>query len=70
MSPNPGLLRGAIVRLVRERGFGFIRADGTDFFFHKSGCIDDFHDLGEGHAVQFEIEGSNRGPRAVNVEKV
>lgn len=60
---------GKIKKLVRERGFGFISdTDGREVFFHRSSIIDaQFDDLKEEQEVEFEIEQSPKGPRAVNV---
>lgn len=63
---------GKIKKVVRERGFGFIiDADGKEVFFHQSGLIDtQFDALKEEENVEFEIEDSPKGPRAVNVRIV
>lgn len=60
---------GKIKRLVSERGFGFINdMDGRELFFHQSSLVDvKFTDLKEGDDVEFEVEKSEKGPRAVNV---
>jgi cold shock protein len=60
---------GKIKKLVRERGFGFISdVDGRDIFFHQSSLIDvQFDALNEEQAVEFEVEKSEKGPRAINV---
>lgn len=60
---------GKIKKLVRERGFGFISdTDGREVFFHQSSIIDaQFDALKEEQEVEFEIEQSPKGPRAVNV---
>ncbi len=60
---------GKIKKLVRDRGFGFISdTDGREVFFHQSSLIDVQYDaLNEDQAVEFEIEQSPKGPRAVNV---
>ncbi|MDN6545298.1 MAG: cold-shock protein [Enterococcaceae bacterium] len=54
-----------------EKGFGFIsREDGSDVFVHFSAIQGDgFKTLEEGQAVTFDVEDSDRGPQAVNVEK-
>ena len=51
--------------------FGFIsREDGSDVFVHFSAIQGDgFKTLEEGQAVTFDVEDSDRGPQAVNVEK-
>ncbi len=61
---------GKIKKLVRERGFGFINdTDGREVFFHQSSVIDtQFDTLKEDQGVQFEIENSPKGPRAINVQ--
>lgn len=66
------MMTGSIKRLT-EQGFGFITPDGEgakDVFFHVSALIDiAFDDLREGDKVTFDIEESDKGPRAVNVQR-
>ena len=70
------MANGQIKRLVRDRGFGFIRPEGAseDIFFHGSalqgGIFDQFN---EGQIVEFETEADPRDPkrsRAINVRIV
>lgn len=63
---------GTIKKVVRERGFGFISdTDGRELFFHQSGIIDiQFDALKETQKVEFEVEDSPKGPRAINVRIV
>ncbi len=59
---------GTIKKLVSDRGFGFIAAeDGKEYFFHRSGTEGDFDRLVGGEQVTFEIETSQKGPRANHV---
>lgn len=61
---------GTIKRLVRDRGFGFIKDDGgQEWFFHRSAVSGDaaFEQLREGQRVSFEEEPSAKGPRANNI---
>lgn len=61
---------GTIKKIVSDRGFGFIAAeDGVEYFFHRSGVDDsvNFDSLRGGEAVSFEIEQSQKGPRAAQV---
>jgi CspA family cold shock protein len=59
---------GSIKRLVRDRGFGFIRDDsGQELFFHRSSVQGNFDQLNEGQKVSFDEEPSEKGPRAGNV---
>jgi CspA family cold shock protein len=61
---------GKIKKLVRDRGFGFISdTDGREVFFHQSGLVDvQFDALTEDQTVEFEIEKSPKGPRAISVK--
>jgi len=63
---------GSIIRLIRDRGFGFIRTDnGQEVFFHATGVpAGNFDGLQEGQAVTFDKEHDTRGrgERAVNVQ--
>ena len=55
---------GKIKRLMKDRGFGFIRGgDGQEVFFHRS-SLDGitFESLAEGQEVEFEIEQSPNLP--------
>lgn len=62
-------MQGTIKRIIRDRGFGFIRtADGQEVFFHRTSLQNlDFESLKEGQAVDFEMERGDKGPRAVSV---
>jgi CspA family cold shock protein len=62
-------MQGTIKRVIRDRGFGFIRStDGQEVFFHRSGLQQlDFDGLKEGEAVEFEMERGEKGPRATSV---
>ena len=66
-------MQGTIVRLVRDRGFGFIKAEnGTEVFFHATGVTGStpYDNLQEGQTVSYEKEQDSRGrgERAVNVQ--
>ncbi len=61
-------MQGTIKRVVRDKGFGFIRDDrGREFFFHRSAVDGNFDQLDEGQTVTFEEEPSAKGPRAGSV---
>ena len=64
--------QGTVKWFNAEKGFGFIsREDGSDVFVHFSAIQGDgFKTLEEGQAVTFDVEDSDRGPQAVNVEKL
>ena len=62
-----------IVKWFNDRkGYGFIsQEDGNDVFVHFSSIeATGYKTLSEGDTVNFEIEESDRGPEAKNVNKV
>ena len=66
-------MTGTIVRIVAQRGFGFIQEqDGKELFFHATGVTGStpFDSLQEGQAVVYEKtrDDRGRGDRAVNVQ--
>ena len=55
-----------------QKGFGFITPDdgSRDLFVHYSSISGDgFKSLAENQAVEYEVEQSDKGPRATNVKK-
>lgn len=62
---------GTVKWFNAEKGYGFItREDGSDVFVHFSAIQGDgYKTLEEGQAVTFEVEDSDRGSQAVNVNK-
>ncbi|MBD3172114.1 cold shock domain-containing protein [Candidatus Bathyarchaeota archaeon] len=60
-----------IVKRWLDRGYGFIEVEGEedDIFVHNS-SIQGAFELREGQKVEFEVEDSPKGPRAVNVKIV
>ena len=61
---------GTIERLVRDHGFGFIKAgEGIALFFHRSEVQDvSFDLLKEGQSVEFKVSLSPKGLKATNVK--
>ena len=63
-------MTGVIKTLIVEKNFGFITPeDGSkDIFFHATSLKDvEFSALKQGDKVSFDVEDSEKGPRAVNV---
>jgi CspA family cold shock protein len=64
--------RGPIVRIIRDRGFAFVRTEGGEeiFLHHSTLPRGVFDTLQEGQEVEFDIENDTRGrgQRAMNVQ--
>ena len=58
--------QGRVKRYERNSGFGFIDTPEGDLFVHHT-ALKDREFLLEGQQVEFEVEQSDRGPRAVDV---
>jgi CspA family cold shock protein len=61
---------GKVKWFNESKGFGFIEQDGSDDLFVHFSAIQGsgFRTLQEGQAVRYEVEMSEKGPRAKNVE--
>lgn len=66
-------ITGVVKWFDSERGYGFISCDnGNDVFVHhsqvkKEGSAKDLH---EGENVTLDVEDSQKGPMAINVQKL
>jgi len=65
-------MNGTVKWFNDSKGYGFIsREDGDDVFVHHSSIAGEgFKSLTEGDNVTFDIEQGDKGPSAVNVQKV
>ena len=72
VAPTGPKSRGKIKKMVRDRGFGFIRGeDGKEVFFHRSGMNGSEYDsMDEGDVVEYVIQEGPRGARAEFVKAV
>ncbi len=63
---------GTVKWFNNKKGFGFIQQeDGPDLFVHYTSIESSgFKTLNEGDQVSFEVEESDRGPKAVNVKRI
>ncbi len=63
-------MKGTVKWYNDRKGFGFIQGeDGVDVFVHRTALpMGTF--LNEGDEVEFEIEESDRGPKATNIKKL
>lgn len=56
-----------------QKGYGFITPDdgSKDLFVHHSAILaEGYRSLAENQAVEFEVQQTDKGPRAANVKKV
>ena len=65
-------MEGTVKWYNERKGYGFIeQEDGSDLFVHYSVIsMSGFKKLTEGDQVSFEVEETDRGPQARNVERV
>jgi len=64
---------GSVKWFDNERGYGFISAnEGNDVFLHHSQVKEKGNnkDIHEGEALTFDIVEDQKGPTAINVQKV
>jgi CspA family cold shock protein len=64
---------GTVKWFSDDKGFGFITPDepGKDLFVHHSSIdVSGFRSLAEGGRVSYDVEASDKGPKAVNVRIV
>lgn len=66
------MIEGTITTLRLDRGYGFIHANGRDVFFHANDLAEglEFDELLQERRVEFEIIGTAKGPKAVEVRPV
>jgi len=64
-------LKGVVKRWFAYRGYGFITPDdeAEDVFVHIS-AVQGGRELREGETVEFEVERTFKGPKAVSVKPV
>lgn len=63
--------QGTIKKLVADRGFGFIKGDQGELFFHHSEVQGTaFEDLHEGQKVEYQVGQGKKGPCATSVRVV
>ena len=64
---------GTVKWFSDDKGFGFITPDegSRDLFVHHSGIhMDGYRSLAEGARVSYEEEMGEKGPKAINVQKL
>lgn len=66
---TPGVQQGTILKILRDKGFGFLRGDDAqDYYFNAHSLVTlSLDQLDAGSRVSFEAAHSARGLRAQNV---
>jgi len=63
-------MNGTVKWYNARKGYGFVESeDSKDVFVHRSAVPMGIF-LKEGDKVEFEIEDSDKGPKAVNIKKL
>jgi len=63
-------MKGTIKWYNARKGYGFVQGeDGKDVFIHRTALPGGVF-LNEGDKVEFEVEESDRGPKATNIKKL
>ena len=63
--------QGTIKKLIADKGYGFIKGEDGELFFHHSAVEGEaFETLQEGQAVEYSEGDGPKGPRAENVRIV
>ena len=69
IDPMTGKYIGRIKWYNGRKGYGFIlRGAGEEIFFHRSAAVKDADALAEGLWILYDVEETNKGPEATDIE--
>ena len=63
-------IRGRVAKLWPNKAYGFVRAEGVDYFFHKDDCSIPWDSLTQGMVVSIVVVESPKGPRCYDVTPI
>lgn len=65
-------LTGKVKWFNSKKGFGFITGDnGKDYFLHYSNIeMEGYRSLNENDKIQFQVEATDKGEKAIKVQKI
>ena len=66
-------MQTGVIAGLTDKGFGFIKVEGQekDIFFHSNELVNvQFDELQKVDKLEFEVEQSDRGPKAGRVSKI
>lgn len=63
---------GRVRSIKREPGYGFVRSDGKDYFFHMSSFVneEDFFDIEPGAKITFVLFDAMKGIQAGKIKVI
>ena len=69
IDPMTGKYIGRIKWYNARKGYGFIlRGAGEEIFFHRSAAVKDAESLADGLWILYDVEETNKGPEATDIE--
>lgn len=69
IDPMSGKYVGRVKWYNARKGYGFLlRGAGEEIFFHRSNTIDDAEELKDGTWVLYDVEETEKGPEATDIE--
>ena len=69
IDPMSGKYVGRVKWYNARKGYGFLlRGAGEEIFFHRSSAVVDAEELNEGQWVLYDVEETDKGPEATDIE--